>query len=504
VPASDLCAAARGGEPRGELVLLAVHAMVTQEVFDESAGERSQRLRGLVARVAVEDPDWTLRFVGWLRTGALLRSAALVTAAEAVRARLQAGHAGGNRALVRAALARADEPGEFLAYWVGRYGRRLPQPVKRGVADAAVALYGERSLVTYDGRTRAFRFGDVLELVHPAPRDARQGVLFRYALDRRHGRGRSVPDLLPLLAARARLLALPVPQRRAVLAGAYGDPAAVLASTAMTWESVAGWLQGPLDAAAWEALVPTLDYTALLRNLRKLDEAGVADDVASAVASRIADPDEVARSRRLPLQLLAAYRAAPSLRWCRALEKALQASLVSVPALPGRTLVLVDRSGSMSTRLSARDTVTPADGAAVFGAALALRAAAADLVEFGTTSRVVPVERGASLLRVAGSMGTLGGADTAHAVREHYRGHDRVVIVTAEQARAGPGGADPTAAVPQRVPVYTFDLAGHRFGHAPSGGTGAAANRHAFGGLTDQAFAAIEVLERDRGSGWPF
>ena len=495
----------RAREARDELFLLAVHSMVTGDTVDESAGERHDRLRELVARVAVEDPGWTLRFVGWLRTGARLRSAALVTAAEAVRARLQAGAAGGNRELVRAALGTADEPGEFLAYWVGRYGRRLPQPVKRGVADAAAALYGERSLATYDGETRGFRFADVLELVHPAPRDTRQRALFMYAIDRRHGRRVAVPESLPLLAARARLLGLPVPQRRAVIAGAYGDPSAVLASTAMSWESVAGWLQGPLDAEAWEALVPTMGYTALLANLRNLDEAGIADDVASAVAARIADADEVARSRQLPLRFLSAYRAAPSLRWSRVLEKALQASLASVPALPGRTLVLVGRSGSMSEPLSGCGAVTRADAAAVFGAALALRAAGgADLVEFGAISRVVPVERGASLLRVAESMGSLGGTDTADAVRRHFGGHDRVVVVTGEQAWARSRGADPTGAVPPRVPVYTFDVAGHRHGHRPSVDTGAPPNRHTFGGLTDRAFAAIEVLERAEEGGFPF
>ena len=299
-----------------------------------------------------------------------------------------------------------------------------------------------------------------------------------------------------MLQARQRLLAVPVEQRRALLA----EGGRILGPAGMTWEQVAGWLQGPLDAAAWEALIPSMGYMALLRNLRNFDEAGVSDEVAAQVAARLADLDEVARSRQLPLRFLSAYRAAPSLRWAWALDQALQASLAGVPSLTGRTLVLVDRSGSMFTRLSRRSVLTRADGAAVFGAALAVRATSADLVEFGTHSTPVGFRRSDSVLSVAERMGDLGGTNTAEAVRRHYRGHDRVVIVTDEQAWAGWRGADPTKVVPASVPVYTFNLAGYRYGHGPSG----AGNRHTFGGLTDQGFAAIPLLEAGRDQRWPF
>lgn len=487
-------------DPKSELFLLAVNSMVGEDTFYERASDRDARLCELVARVAVEDFEWTLRFVGWLRTGALLRSVATVAAAEAVRARLDAGEAGGNRALVRAVLARADEPGEFLAYWTSRYGRRLPQPVKRGLADAVARLYSERSLAKHDSDAHAYRFADVIELTHPVPRDPQQAALFRYALDRRHDRPFGAPAELPTLVARERLLALPVEDRRAVLAGSLGEPGDVLASAGMTWESLAGWLQGPMDSVAWEAVVPAMSYMALLRNLRNFDEARVSNKIAEQVAHRLADADEVARSRQLPLRFLSAYRAAPSLRWSWSLEQALQASLANVPALPGRTLVLVDRSGSMFAPMSGRSKATRADAAAVFGTALAVRAQAADLVEFGTSSRVVRVARGASVLAVADRFGNLGGTNTADAVRRHFAGHDRVVLVTDEQTWAGRRGADPTAAVPGRVPVYTFNVAGYRYGYGPSG----VGNRHTFGGLTDQAFAAITLLESGRDADWPF
>ncbi|PRX99587.1 TROVE domain-containing protein [Allonocardiopsis opalescens] len=497
-------------ELRGDLFLLAVANFVSEKTFYEDAGERDARYRSLLHRAAVEDPAWTAGLLGWLRGEGNMRTAAVVGAAEYVRARLAAAREGAadagadtsaptNRQVVDSVLQRADEPGELLAYWMGRYGRALPKPLKRGVGDAVGRLYTERALLKYDAEGRAFRFGDVLDLVHAAPAADRpwQGDLFAHALDRRHGRDKPIPESLHLLRARARLMALPVPERRPLLD--HLDAAQLLRRAGMTWEALAGWLQGPMDAAAWEAVLPSMGYMARLRNLRNFDQAGVSDELAERVAAGLADPAEVARSRQLPMRFLSAYRTAPSLRWGHALERAVQASLENVPRLDGRTLVLVDRSGSMWSPLSARSDLNRADAAAVFGSALAMRARAADLVEFGTSSRPVAFGPGDSLLRAAERFGSLGGTNTAAAVREHYRGHDRVVIVTDEQAAADPRGG-PTEQVPATVPVYTWNLAGYRYGHGPSG----EGRRHTFGGLSDAAFRMIPLIEAGARAAWPW
>lgn len=480
-------------DPKSELFVLAVANMVGEQTFYETADDRDARFRTLVGEVALTDPDWLTRMIGWLRDDAGMRSASVVAAAEAVMARLCASLDGGNRQLVDAALRRADEPGELLAYWTGRYGRGIPKPVKRGIGDAVRRLYDERSLAKYD--SGAFRFADVLELTHPKPASAAQGDLFKHAIDRRHGRGEEIPASLKVLRARAELLALPVDERRRM----FDRPDAVerLKAAGMTWESVAGWLQGPLDARVWEALIPSMGYLALLRNLRNFDRAGVSDRVAERVAERLVSGTE--GSRVLPMRYLSAYRAVSSDRWAQPLSKALDASLANVPSLDGRTLILVDRSGSMFYSHSARSQLTYADTAAVFGAALALRAQKADLVEFGSVHRKVKVRRGDSVLKVVERFGSLGGTETAEAVRAHYRGHDRVVIVTDEQIWPG-RNADPTAQVPAEVPVYTWNLVGYRHGHGRSG----TANRHTFAGLSDHGFAMIPLLERGRDAPWPF
>lgn len=489
-------------DAKSELFLLAVANFVSQQTFYESGDDRDNRFADLVRKLAVEEPSWTAALLNWLRRDGNMRTAAIVGAAEYVKARLELGISTGpsNRQVIDSVLLRADEPGEMLGYCTSRYGRAIPKPVKRGTADAVRRLYSGKSLLKYDTASKGYRFGDILNLVHasPDPAKAWQGELFRYALDRRHHPDSAVPPASNrTLVAHRELMELPVAERRAAITAP--GAAERLATAGMTWEMLAGWLQGPMDAAAWEAVIPSMGPMALLRNLRNFDEAGVSDEVAARVAAELSDPAVVARSRQFPFRYLAAYQHAPSLRWSYPLERALGHSLANVPALPGRTLILVDRSGSMWSPLSDRSQLNRADAAAVFGTAVAMRAADADLVEFGSGSSKVTYRRGESVLKVLGRFGNLGGTDTAGAVRAHYRGHDRVLIVTDEQASYSHFG-DPTRQVPERVPVYTWNLAGYRAGHGPSG----TRFRHTFGGLSDAAFRMVPLLEAGRDADWPW
>lgn len=508
-------------DAKSELFLLAVANFVGQESFYETGGQRDDRFTALVRQLAVEDPEWTAGLLGWLRGDGNMRTAAIVGAAEFVKVRLEnatgetATSGVSNRAVVDSVLRRPDEPGELLAYWTSRYGRNVPKPVKRGIADSVQRLYSGKSLLKYDTASKGYRFGDILNLVHAAPDAGKawQGELFRYALDRRHNPDTAVPPASNrTLTAHRALMAVPVAERRALVTGS--DGAARLAEAGMTWEALAGWLQGPMDAAAWEAVIPSMGYMALLRNLRNFDEAEVSDEVAEGVAKRLADPEQVARSRQLPMRFYSAYNAAPSLRWGYALEKALTASLANIPVLGGRTLVMVDTSSSMEAGFSRDGTLMRWDAAALFGIALGQRCAGGDVVSFssaryyvsdkpGARTKAFPQPRGESLLKAVGRwkdggwfLG--GGTDTAAALRQEFKGHDRVVIVTDEQA--GSDTQEVTVAIPATVPMYTWNLAGYRAGHAPSGG----ANRHTFGGLTDAAFRMVPLLEAGRDAKWPW
>lgn len=492
-------------DAKSELFLLAVAYMGSDSTFYETGRERDTRFADLVRKVAVEDPAWTDGFIPWLRNGANMRTASLVAAAEALKGRLDAGLPGG-RQLVSAALQRADEPGELLAYWHSLYGRNEPKPLKRGIADAVVRLYGEFTLLKYDTESHGYRFGDVIERVHvtgehPEVKGTWRGALYKYAIDRRHGR----PDadrtadysLLPMIRENASLRS-----------AAREDPSWLLnadrlKAAGMTWEdalSLAGSKVSKRDL--WTAMIPSMGFMAQLRNLRNFDDAGVPDEVAGDVIARLTDPEQVAKSRQFPFRFLSAYRAAPSLRWSYPLERALSLSLANVPALKGRTLVLVDRSGSMFDGVSAKSGLNRADTAALFGAALALRSEHADLVEFGTHSQPVQFRKAESVLKVIAQFNSMGGTNTADAIRRNYRDtfHSRVVIITDEQAWGGYYGAEPTSLVPAHVPVYTWNLAGYQHGHGPSG----SGSRHTFGGLTDVAFRMINLLEAGSDGHWPW
>ncbi|WP_060904933.1 TROVE domain-containing protein [Streptomyces scabiei] len=502
-------------DAKSELFLLAVSNFVGQDAFYEKGGQRDDRYTQLVRKLAIEDPEWTAGLLGWLRGEGNMRTAALVGAAEFTAERLLQEAPGYSRQVIASVLQRADEPGEMLGYWTSKYGRRLPKPVKRGIADAVQRLYTERSLLKYDTDSKGYRFGDVLNLVHAAPDPGKtwQGDLFQHALDRRHGNAEGIPETLKTLRRRAEVMAWPVEDRRTMLEN--HDLAPTFEAAGMTWEALAGWLQGPMDAAAWEAIIPSMGVMALARNLRNFDEVGVSDAVAAQICARFADAEEVARSRMFPFRWWAAYKHAPSLRWAHALEQALNHSLANVPRLTGSTLILVDRSPSMfpgyGFSTPNQSDIPLAEQAAVFGSALALRAEKPTLVEFGGKSKQLDVPKGGSVLKLIEQYGQIDGTDIPTAVKNHWFGHDRIVIVTDEQTRPGwlpsnmhgHGGMRETAIddlVPRTTPVYVWNFAGYKPGVMPSG----TAERHCFGGLTDHAFRMVPILEAGRDAAWPW
>jgi hypothetical protein len=311
-----------------------------------------------------------------------------------------------------------------------------------------------------------------------------------------------------MLRWRAALMAVPVEERRATL---HPD---TLKAAGMTWEAVGGWLEGPMDSAAWEAIIPSMGYTALLSNLRNFDKAGVSDRAARRVGEILSDPGNVAKSRVMPLRFLAAHRAVNTLRWGWVLEQALGHSLGNVPELDGYTLVMVDTSSSMNDALSKDSVLLRWDAAATFGIALASRCKKVEVVSFssarrywsdapGLKSKVFPLHTGESLLcsvdRWKNNGYFLGGGtDTALAVRHHYATgrHDRVVILTDEQTGVDP--VEVSQSVPAAVPMYTLNLAGYERGHTPSG----VRNRHTFGGLTDAMFTVMRLIEAGDRADW--
>jgi len=484
-------APAFGRDAKSDLFLLAITNMVAEQVFYEKGEGRDDRFVRLIHQVTADDPDWVRRFVPWLRNVAQMRSAAVVVAAEYVAA-------GGpnGREVIASAVARADEPAEVLAYWSTEHGRPFPQPVKRGVADAVRARYNEYAALKYDGLSRGWRMGDVIEMTHPKPGGEWQSDLFRYLLDRRHHPdSATVPATLPMVAGRAALQAVPAEERRGLLRE-RGN--ALLDESGATWEWLAGWLPGGMDAEAWETAIPSMGYMALLRNLRNFDEAGVSSKVAHRVRETLADPERVTASRQFPFRFWSAYKHAPSLRWARALEQALEYSVRNIPVLPGRTLVLTDTSASMTQPVSNRSAVRHLEIAALFAAAVAKQADQVELVSFATGWERIRFRSSQSMLRtveqVERRVGRVGhGTYLGHAIAETFRGQERVVVFSDMQTHDQMPPLGGTS-------VFVFNTGGY-------GATPFAVGRkghYEIGGFLDATFQLMALLEEGRRAGWPF
>lgn len=504
-------------DAKSDLFLFAAVNMAGENTFYETAGDRDDRFRQLVHSATRQDPDWVARFVPYLRGEMNMRSASIVVAAESTLAR----KAGTDREptvpvrkMVADAMLRADEPAEFLAYWRQRTGKKtLPGGVQRGVADAVQRLYTERAALKYDGSAGAWRMADVVALAKPTPAGPWQGDLFDYLADRRWKRDEiRVTDRLPVLTAYRAAMAMPEAERRAWF---LEDPSR-LGAAGMTWEQLSSL--GPMDAAAWSAIIPHMGPMALTRNLRNFDESGVPDAVAAGVAARLADPEQVRRSRQFPYRFLSAYRAAPSLRWGHALEQALAASTANIPALPGRTLVLVDTSASMTNRVSAKSEIRHVDVGALFAVALAARGSRVDLAGYADGVFRHDLVQGGSVLRQAEAfcwrVGEVGhGTETVAALQATYGGHDRVVIFSDMQAFAHPGygaggyswGRRPVnVSVSEAIPAHVPMLGVNTTGYAQASIDGSKPHRYEIGGFSDKLFRMIDLLSRGRDAGWPW
>ncbi|MEV8636894.1 TROVE domain-containing protein [Streptosporangium sp. NPDC051023] len=515
-------------DPKAALFLLGTTAFYGEGTHYESGDMRADRFRALVREQAVEDPAWLTAFVGWLRGTANIRSGALVAAAEMARARQLRHLRGYSRQAVHAALQRADEPGAILNYYLTRYasprpqrrenGLTLPIALRRGVVDAVIGLYTETATLKWDRAEDAVRFGDVVDLVEPTHathgntylRGTPKGDLFKYLIDRRHGRDTLIPATLPILSARAQLGAVPREARRALLRNlGMTNATRLMQQTGMTHEALAGWLKEPLTAADWEMMLPTMGYMATLKNLASLDRAGVSDETAAKVAARLSDPAQVRRSRQLPYRFLSAYLAVPSDRWRVPLGEAFQTAVGNVPYLSGRSLVLVDVSASMLTKMSADSAVSRMMIAALFGVTLASRGAKVDLWGFANTTFQHQVPPGTSVLRSAEQFirrndnGAYGhGTQIAAAIHATYRQHDRVIVITDEQTNADDHYqyGNVTDAVPRSVPLWCFNVTGEQGAVVDAGTT----NRYTMGGLTDHTFTLIPTLEGGQQGRWPF
>lgn len=529
-------------EERSELFMRATTVFAGEGAFYENAKTADDRAAALVRILAVTDWRWVAGFLPWLRAEANIRTSAVKLAVDGGGARTKEGIAGRETSQVMAkTMLRGDEPGEFTQYALREFGK-LPVQHRLAAAAAARELYTERAVLRWDKPDRPMRFADVIEIAHPKPKDAHQAALFRYLLDARHhgnfpdaeGYGAEPPRRLGMIHARWELSRLSPPDRHALAAEALKERKAggeegpatrqIRLAAAGQWEWVTSWLgEGAKTTSSalsererWELVIPWMGYMALLRNLRNFDQAGVRDKVKDQICARLADPKEVELSRQLPFRFLSAHLNTRGADWVKALERALHASIANVPVLGGRTLILIDTSGSMQAPLSQRPgrikgtpPVLPdrVKAAALFGLALALKnAGKVDVYGFASGYfEVANIEQGGSLLRTADlfarQVGRVGhGTEIEASLRATFdpRRHTRVALFTDMQAFSH-SYRDVACMIPATVPVYAWNLAGYQHSAMAAG-----SNRVELAGLSDASFSLMQRYEARQSGLYPW
>src|SRR5881394_2874324 len=351
--------------------------LLWESQFYEDGVEIAGRIAELVPKVAVEK---VAGLAVEAREQMKLRHVPLLLVREMARHKT-------HRALVSETLARviqrADELAEFVAiYW--KDGKApLSGQVKKGLA-AAFPKFDEYQLAKYD-RGGPIKLRDVLFLSHAKPRDEAQAEVWKK-----------------------------------LIAGSLTTPD--------TWEVALS--SGADKREAWERLLRErkLGALALLRNLRNMREAGV-DESLLHNALR-----EMSTARVLPFRFLAAARYAP--QWEEALEQAMLKSGAVSEKLSGKTIVLVDVSGSMSAPLSRRSEMQRTDAA--YGLAVLLREIGGKVAVFSFSDNLVevPARRGFALRDAIDVSQRHNGTYLGKAVEEMNRKekYDRLIVITDEQA----------------------------------------------------------------------
>ena len=200
-------------------------------------------------------------------------------------------------------IKRADEPATGLAYQLARYGKPIPNALKRAWRDA-LERFSEYELAKYRLENRTIKTVDVVNLVHP--------------------------------------------KSEAVHKLTNGE----LTVTNRTWEGIIS--TNGSTQATWSEALEVMGHMALLRNMRNLLENEIAP-------SRFTDKliEGAKNGKQLPFRYYSAYRvlrdtAPPDV--LDAIETAMMESMTNLPTFNGRVMSLCDNSGS------ARGTTTSSMG----------------------------------------------------------------------------------------------------------------------------------------------
>lgn len=297
-----------------------------------------------------------------------------------------------SRSVVSGAIAscvqRPDELAELVSmYWKtqGPTDKKiLTKQMKLGLGEA-FAKFDEWSLSRYANKDGGVSMRDVMFLSHAKPRGSNREDLYRRLAEKK----------------------LKAPED--------------------TWEAALS--AGEDKKATFTALLQEkkLGALALLRNLRNMTEAKVDTEL---IRQGIRD---MKTEKVLPFRFITAARYAP---WAEPeLEKKMFDCLDVSNKLAGKTTFLIDHSGSMNEKLSAKSEMTRWDAACALAILLREVCEEVDILAYSERGVAVPPRRGFALRDVLTNCMPWGGTYTQNAIMSAaQRGYDRIVVFTDEQS----------------------------------------------------------------------
>lgn len=309
--------------------------MLWENTAYEGGVSIADRLGQLVPKL---DPEQVVKSAVEARTMMKLRHAPLLIAVEMLKHPEHKKHV---RTLIPQIVNRADEMAELLSlYWRDeinavrtsegfnsqRAKRKIPMQLLRGIR-LAFAKFDDYQITKYLGNDKPVKMADVIRLVHPDPKDAQKNL---------NDQKRATVSMANVY--------------KSVVDGGARAPED-------TWEVALSAAGREGKRSVFENLLDTnkLPAMALLRNLRGMTEAGVSIEKISTALERMRV------ERILPYRFITARRYAPNLS--NILEQSMFKCLAGVEKLPGKTVLLVDNSGSMDSRISAKSEMNRVEAA---------------------------------------------------------------------------------------------------------------------------------------------
>jgi hypothetical protein len=350
--------------------------LLWEDEFYEDGKTIAQRIADLVKQVPADE---VARVAAQAKGDMHLRHVPLLLARELMRTpegRKQAAW------LFSKVITRADDLCEFLAiYWKDNENEPLAKQVKKHLGNA-FRRFDEYQLAKYNGGQKAVKLRDVIRITRPRPANPEQSELWRK-----------------------------------LVKGELATPD--------TWEVELS--RGGDKRASWERLLleERLGGLAMLRNIRNMREAGVPDHLIRRGIYRIES------GRLLPINFITAARHNPQFE--ADLEQKFVECFARRTMLAGSTIILVDVSGSMDDRLSARSELTRVDVACSLAMIGREMFSSLRVFTFSNSLVEVPGRRGFALRDAVTASQPHGSTELGKAVRQ-LPACERLIVITDEQS----------------------------------------------------------------------